>query len=293
MARYRGFTPRHCRCHDIDDPLPSSIIIPLCPCTPRHVLTRAADPGVQKQLSNAVHNILSPFWATSPATSPDCSTPPCHFRRIPSMSSDLDNYGSPTFEFTDVRAIPRTPSSGCSLPLTHMRSHTMWPQHQTASTQDVSPPLLIPAPGAPMPPRSNPPSSASSFSSWEANTMQAACALTELAGFSHLQTTDRACHTIPEVVSDERTERAPHGTFQMDTTSDSLLMSNSRHSKITPPSNNSLSSLDEAATLVQPQLPSPALSHDDIIRSLDSLQYNPTEDPIAAWLAAAPPPDAP
>lgn len=289
MARFRDCHPHRCRCQEPDDLSPSAIIIPLCPCSPRHVLNRAANPAIQKQLSEAVRNILDPHWVTSSYPSSEGSTPPRLFRRISSASSDMETFDSPTLDLTDVRVVPRTPPSGRSLPLPRMMSRTSWSHANPTATDDSNPPQLIPAPGAPMPLRHNPPSSSSSLTSWEANTMQAACALTDLARTTQTNLTDRQCTTILEIASDEHTERAPNGLMHMDTTSDSSFQrSNTRIPKNAPSRNNSLSSLDEAATLVRPQLPSPALSHDDVIRSLDALQYTNTEDPIQAWLAATP-----
>lgn len=170
-------------------------------------------------------------------------------------------------------------------------SQSTWQAQADNSAQDNTPPTLIPAPGAPMPPRLTPNASSSSSSfSWDASVTQAAHALAEIAHCQPLKPTNRVCPTIPEVVSDENTERAPCNMIKMDTTSESTMPRiNGRPTSVpTASSHNSLSSMDEAATLIRPHLPSPALSHNDVIRSLDSLQYDSTNDLIQAWLVAAP-----
>lgn len=185
--------------------------------------------------------------------------------------------------------VPCMPSSGRSLSFPCMRAHAKYPQSNNTVVEDISPPPLLLAPGAPMPPRSNPPSSVTSLLSWEMNTMQGACALTKLSRVTHPKQQERRCTTISKIVSDDQTKQYPRTNFQMHTTSESFAQKiKAMPSKTAPPTiENSLSSVDEAATLVHPQLPSPTLSHDDVILSLDTIQYDTSEDLIQAWLAAA------
>lgn len=154
---------------------------------------------------------------------------------------------------TDVRVVPRSPSLGWSLSLHQMTAQSAWSGPVDNTSQDPTPPTLIPALGAPMLPKLTPTTSSSSLSSWDANTTQAAYALTEMSQCHHSKPTYHVCPTIPEVISNENTEHNPDGAIHMDITSDSSMPTRKSflNHPITISSCTSLSLLDEAATLIQ------------------------------------------
>lgn len=280
---------------------PPAILIPFCPHTPRHIMARAHDPRVQAELSDSIHSILSPQWLPPTANGHISTFPPSPVNHhISPESGELFSSHSSRFELEEMVVAFSPETTRPSAPPPTDRDVAGSPQYicpSAAQVRSVAKPLPL------FPSGISPSSAASSMSSWDSSTRNAACSLVEDTSRPALPRAIVKPHRfrfrpIVEFDSDNNTDRGPSQHHAMDSSTSLSFSSPAQPGQRTPSAppmhlidhvSESPSSLDEALSLPRPLHTSTTPSlRQDLVHSLCDLQQQPRNAAVQRWLQSQP-----